>query len=167
MIPEPLFIDFEASGLHLNSYPVEVGWAIPNGPSEVHLIRPIEVWLTTPYDTRAEQIHGINLERLLIVGEPPKAVVRKLCQVAKGRRLYADNVGHDERWLAALLSAADVQPSADLKIWCANILFRRLAAERGIELPAAEAGARKSAAVTHKADDDARYLATVYCLLTQ
>jgi len=162
----PLFIDFEASGFGPYSYPVQVGWAVPGGLSESHLIRPSTAWLNAHWDYRAERLHGISRERLIEVGEPPTTVVACLVRAAQGRRLYADNVGHDERWLNLLLQAAGTVVSNDWKVWCANILFRQLAAERNVTLPAITAEAQRLSPPTHQAGDDARHLATIYRLLT-
>jgi hypothetical protein len=164
--PDPLFVDFEASGLHLGSFPVEVGWASSDGISEVHLIRPTAAWLHTPWDPQAERIHGINLDRLLIVGEPVQTVATRLRDAAVGHRLYSNDVGHDERWLRSLLREAGNENPDALKLWCANILFRDLASDRGVDLAAVRRLASQRVPVTHRADDDARHLAEAYRLLS-
>jgi hypothetical protein len=35
-----VFLDFEASSLGKNGYPIEVGWVFEDGACEAHLIRP-------------------------------------------------------------------------------------------------------------------------------
>lgn len=166
--PPPLFIDFEASGLHARSFPLELGWCDPAtcDAAQDHLIKPTADWLATYWDPAAERIHGIDRDRLCENGHPPVAVVKALRAAASGRRVYSDNVGHDERWLTALCRAARFEPSEDLKVWCANILFRDLAAHRGLDLTEVTRQAKEIAPVTHKAADDARHLAVVYRLLT-
>ena len=37
-----VFLDFEASSLSDDSYPIEVGWAGEDGSTEQHLIRPAQ-----------------------------------------------------------------------------------------------------------------------------
>jgi hypothetical protein len=162
----PLFIDFEASGFGPRGYPIQVGWATPDGSSEARLIRPSAAWLDAHWDERAERVHGISRERLIEEGEPSTTVISSLAAAARGRRLYANDVGHDERWLNQLLRAAGTVASDEWKVWCANILFRQLAAERNVTLSAIEAEARRLSPVTHQAADDARYLATIYLLLS-
>jgi hypothetical protein len=165
--PKPLFIDFEASGLHAASYPIEIGWCDPEHPdaAQVHLIRPTPAWLATPWDERAERIHGIELDRLCLVGEPVAHVLSALRAAAAEHRLYADDVEYDGRWLLALCRATRFQPGEELKVWSASILFRDLANRRGMDLTGFRARARQLAPVTHRADQDARYLGTVYRLL--
>jgi len=80
---KPLFIDFEASGLHRDSYPIEVGWATAEDQVECHLIRPTSDWLETPWTAKAQQIHGIELERLRVVGEPVGSVAAAADQDAR------------------------------------------------------------------------------------
>lgn len=166
--PPPLFIDFEASGLHADSFPVEIGWCDPVdlNAGRDHLIKPTAAWLATRWDSAAERIHGIDRERLCEHGKPPTTVVKALREAAVGHRLYSDNVGHDERWLISLCRAARFQLSDDFKVWCANILFRDLAARHGLNLAEVTRHAKQSAPITHKAADDARHLATVYRILT-
>lgn len=166
--PPPLFIDFEASGLHAKSFPVELGWCDPAAfdAAQDRLIKPTPRWLATHWDPAAERIHGIDRDRLCKHGNPAAAVVKALRAAAAGRRVYSDNVGHDERWLNELCRAARFEPGEDLKVWCANILFRDLAARRGLDLAEVTRRAKEIAPVTHKAADDARHLAAVYRLLT-
>lgn len=161
----PLFVDFEASGLHRGSYPIEVGWATPDGMMEGHLIAPTKAWLTTRWDPKAQSIHGIELERLCVVGEPVDQVAAALRSAAEGRRLFADNVSYDERWLAMLLGAAGVE-APDLRLLCADRLFKDMAATQGADLKEVEFAARKRAPRSHRADKDALYLATMFALLT-
>jgi DNA polymerase III epsilon subunit-like protein len=166
MSTNPLFIDLEASGLHANSFPVEVGWAAPFGACQAFRVRPTAEWLSTPWDPKAEKVHGISREELLAAGEPAASVLEKLKGVAADRRLYSDDVGHDERWLKMLIQAAGAEPSEELKLWCANILFRDLAAQRRRDLKSVKRDAERVAPATHRADTDARFLATVFEMLT-
>jgi hypothetical protein len=54
------FLDFEASSLGKQGYPIEVAWVFANGEEESHLIRPAEAW--TDWDVKAGRIHGISRE---------------------------------------------------------------------------------------------------------
>ena len=49
-----VFLDFEASSLSDDSYPIEVGWVFEDGRTEAHLIRPAPAW--TDWDPAAEAI---------------------------------------------------------------------------------------------------------------
>ena len=52
------FLDFEASSLAKDSYPIEVAWVFEDWASEAHLIRPAARW--TDWDTGAERMHGFS-----------------------------------------------------------------------------------------------------------
>lgn len=47
-----VFLDFEASSLSKQSYPIEVAWVFEDGRSEEYLIRPAPIW--TDWDSAAE-----------------------------------------------------------------------------------------------------------------
>ena len=61
-----VFLDFEASSLGKNGYPIEVAWVFEDGDSESFLISPIGRW--TGWDAAAEAIHGISREQLAAEG---------------------------------------------------------------------------------------------------
>src|SRR5215510_6144698 len=71
-----VFLDFEASSLGDDSYPIEVGWVFEDGREEAHLIRPPPAWID--WDVTAERVHGIAREALLAQGEPHEAVARRI-----------------------------------------------------------------------------------------
>lgn len=61
-----VFLDFEASSLSKQSYPIEVAWVFEDGRHRSHLIRPTPEW--TDWSHEAEQIHGISRSLLLTEG---------------------------------------------------------------------------------------------------
>jgi hypothetical protein len=99
-----VFLDFEASSLGKQGFPIEVAWAFANGEEESHLIRPAASW--TDWDTKAERIHGIRREQLKSEGTPLEDVARRMISVLKGRALYATAPSWDGKWLSKLLRAA-------------------------------------------------------------
>ena len=106
-------IDFEASALTLQSYPIEVGIAIArNSTSEIEvwssLILPDPSWaLAEQWDPDAEKIHGIS-RRELRDGMPAMAVITTLNDLAHGRVLaWCDGGHYDAHWLAVLRAAAE------------------------------------------------------------
>lgn len=99
-----VFLDFEASSLGKNSYPVEVGWVFEDGRSESHLIRPAQQW--TEWDDAAEAIHGIRREELDRDGTPHDAVAARMVAELTGHDLLASAPSWDGKWLSALLRAA-------------------------------------------------------------
>ncbi len=99
-----VFLDFEASSLSDDSYPIEVGWVFEDGREEAHLIRPAAHW--RDWDPEAETIHHIPRERLLAEGEAPADVARRMLEVLSGHQLYASAPSWDGKWLSVLLRGA-------------------------------------------------------------
>jgi hypothetical protein len=98
-----VFLDFEASSLAKNSYPIEVAWVFEDGRSEDHLIKPAPGW--TDWDERAEAIHRISraeLER----GTPHEMVAARMLEVLSVHSLYASAPSWDGKWLSTLLRGA-------------------------------------------------------------
>jgi hypothetical protein len=99
-----VFLDFEASSLSKNSYPIEVAWVFEDGASEAHLIRPAPAW--TEWDSGAERIHGIPRALLEREGEPHDRVAARMVAVLANHDLFASAPSWDGKWLSALLRAA-------------------------------------------------------------
>jgi len=99
-----VFVDFEASSLRKNGFPVEVGWVFEDGSAEGHLIRPAPGW--TDWDPSAEAIHRLRREQLEREGEPHDAVARRMVEALDGHDLFASAPSWDGKWLSLLLRAA-------------------------------------------------------------
>lgn len=99
-----VFLDFEASSLSRESYPIEVGWVMEDGASEEHLIRPASGW--TDWDPSAEAIHGLTREVLLDRGEPHEEVARRMMEALAPHELFASAPSWDGKWLSVLLRGA-------------------------------------------------------------
>ena len=97
------FIDFEASSLNDDGYPIEVGWVFEDGRSEAHLIKPAARWVD--WDEEAEALHHIS-RAMLQSGMPYDAVARRLLDALAGHTVYASAPSWDGKWLSALLRAA-------------------------------------------------------------
>lgn len=98
------FLDFEASSLSKNSYPIEVAWVFEDGASEVWLIRPAPAWIE--WDARAEAVHGIPRALLEREGEPHDRVAARMIEALTGHDLLASAPSWDGKWLSTLLRAA-------------------------------------------------------------
>jgi hypothetical protein len=98
-----VFIDFEASSLNDNGYPIEVGWVFEDGPSETHLIKPAETW--TDWDAEAESLHRIT-RSMLEGGTPHDVVARRVLDVLGEHTVYATAPSWDGKWLSVLLRGA-------------------------------------------------------------
>lgn len=102
-----LFIDFEASGLHPDSYPIEVGvYASPELKYEA-LIAPTKHW--TYWSNDAQDVHGIERSRLIREGISPLQVAKKLNELFAGKTLWADS-NYDSLWMDVLFEAAGIEP---------------------------------------------------------
>jgi hypothetical protein len=99
-----IFLDFEASSLGRDGYPVEVGWAGEDGSTEAHLIRPAPRW--TDWDPAAERVHRLTRERLLADVEPHEAVARRALEALGGHAVYVSAPSWDGKWMSVLLRAA-------------------------------------------------------------
>jgi hypothetical protein len=99
-----VFLDFEASSLRKNGFPVEVGWVFEGGASEGHLIRPAPGW--SDWDPAAEAIHGLTRERLEREGTSHDEVARRMVETLAQHDLYASAPSWDGKWLSVLLRSA-------------------------------------------------------------
>lgn len=99
-----IFLDFEASSLGDDSYPIEVGWAAEDGSTESHLIRPAPEW--TDWDPGAEAIHNLSRARLVADGEPHDQVARRALDALSGHEVFVSAPSWDGKWMSVLLRAA-------------------------------------------------------------
>jgi hypothetical protein len=99
-----VFLDFEASSLSDDSYPVEVAWVFEDGRSQSFLIRPAPTW--TDWDPMAQAIHGITREQLLAEGSPHEEVARRMVGDLDRQDLLASAPSWDGKWMSVLLRAA-------------------------------------------------------------
>jgi hypothetical protein len=99
-----VFLDFEASSLRKNGFPIEVGWVFEDGASENHLIRPAPGW--TEWDAKAQAIHNIDRATLEAEGTPHEAVARRMVDLLGPHTLYASAPSWDGKWLSLLLRSA-------------------------------------------------------------
>lgn len=117
-------IDFEASALGDQSYPIEVGvafWAGPGtrGTSWGALIRPTREWGDTGYwNPQSQRIHGISGTDLGIHGLAPSDAMRALNAFClPGTIAFCDGGRHDLHWMRRLADAGGIQPSLLLGSW--------------------------------------------------
>ncbi|HEY0436843.1 MAG TPA: hypothetical protein VGC92_09395 [Phenylobacterium sp.] len=99
-----VFVDFEASSLADDSYPIEVGWVFEDGATEAHLIRPAPGW--DDWDADAQAIHGLSRATLMAEGEPHEGVAHAMLAALGGHRAFASAPSWDGKWLSVLLRAA-------------------------------------------------------------
>lgn len=109
----PAVLDIEASGFGARSYPIEIGFVLPNGDTYCSLIRPAREWVH--WDPEAEKIHHITASTLRAHGRDVAEVAAQLNDRLHGRTLYSDAWLHDYTWLSALFEAADRVPAFRLE----------------------------------------------------
>lgn len=157
-----VFLDFEASSLSEESYPIEVGWIFEDGREESFLIRPAAGWID--WDDEAEEMHGISRSRLERDGVPHDDVCDRLIEVFNGNEVFASAPSWDGHWLSMLLRAAG-KPRHLLRLKDTEEAFEEAARLRlgseadDLAVQSAIAGARVAAeneVSTHRAADDAR-----------
>ncbi|WP_116085996.1 exonuclease domain-containing protein [Tropicimonas sp. IMCC34011] len=102
-------LDFEASSLSADSWPIEVGLSWLAGGDVVSwssLIRPADDWPMSDWSHASEQVHGIPFDALTDA-PTPEAVASELRAQLAGRLLVSDAPCFDSRWLERLMNAAD------------------------------------------------------------
>jgi hypothetical protein len=109
----PAILDMEASGFGRASYPIEVGYALPDGQTFCTLIQPTPEW--THWDASAEALHRIPRSAVLQRGRNVKDVAQHLNEHLGGRTVYCDGWANDYSWLAALYDAAGKRPAFRLE----------------------------------------------------
>jgi hypothetical protein len=109
----PTVLDIEASGFGRNSYPIEVGYVLPNGHTFCTLIKPEPDW--THWDEQAAHMHHITRELITQRGLAATEVAQKLNAELRGQTVYSDGWAHDYTWLGALYEAASMAPSFRLE----------------------------------------------------
>ncbi|WP_201832877.1 transcriptional regulator [Microvirga zambiensis] len=122
-LPNIAFLDFEASSLGKEGYPIEIAWVLVGGQEESHLIRPDPSW--TDWDEEAERIHGITRERLLTEGRTVEDVAQRMMAALVGHSLYATAPSWDGKWLSKLLRAAGL-PRHALRIEDTELAHQRV-----------------------------------------
>ncbi|MFN3886594.1 MAG: hypothetical protein ACK4MG_06500 [Aquabacterium sp.] len=150
-LPPPV-IDIEASGFGHGSYPIEVGFVLPDGQAWCSLIRPEADW--QHWDDAAASMHGITREQLWCHGRSPATVCDTLNQRLRGLTIYSDAWAHDYTWLGRLFDVADRVPA--FKLENLRALLTEADAARWHEVKS-QVAARMGLA-RHRASADARLL---------
>lgn len=130
-LPKIAFLDFEASSLGKQGYPIEVAWVLSSGEEESHLIRPDPTW--TDWDTKAEAIHGLSRDRLQAEGQPVADVARRMMSALAGYGLYATAPSWDGKWLSRLLRTAGL-PRHALRLEDTEAIHRQTMREVLLEM---------------------------------
>lgn len=119
-----VFLDFEASSLGKQSYPIEVGWVFEDGRAQSFLIRPAPGW--TDWDGQAEAIHGIARATLIAEGTAHDEVAERMIAALDGHDCRASAPSWDGKWLSVLLRAAGL-PRHSLRLGDSDDAHRQAA----------------------------------------
>lgn len=148
----PCILDIEASGFGRRSYPIEVGYVLPDGRARCTLIRPAVHW--NHWDPEAERVHHISRDTLLRHGRPTDQVARMLNDDLAGLTVYCDGWAHDYPWISALFDEAGMSPGFRLESVRKLLDEHRLALLPDLQRQALQAmGVER-----HRASADARAL---------
>lgn len=109
------FVDFEASGIAPDSYPIEIAVAAADFEYQA-LIRPARYWTHWSWD--AQDMHGIARESLMAEGIEPNVFAVELNTRFAGAMLCSDSP-QDGFWLEILYEAAGIEPSFEFS-WKAS-----------------------------------------------
>jgi len=153
----PVFIDFEASSLNDDSYPIEVAWNDPDGTITSILIKPH--WSWTDWDPNAEELHGIARAEIEQRGVPPEDVCRRISEVVTGR-MHSDAPAYDGHWLKRLFDVTG--GAAPLLVGLSTIPAMKLACQQRGWFEEAREAARKEVGTIHRAGADVEVLMKIF-----
>lgn len=108
-IDMPTVLDIEASGFGRGSYPIEIGYVLPDGGGFCTLIRPEADW--THWDPEAQRLHCIARDNAVRHGRPAPDIARHLNQALRGQTVYSDAWANDYSWMGTLFDVAELTPS--------------------------------------------------------
>lgn len=108
-INDLFYIDFEASSLSRESWPIEIGMAWIEGPGVQlwsTLIRPDVSWDLDDWSLRSAEVHNIPYDELMAA---PRAadVAREVRARLQGKTPVSDNTEFEQRWMNKLLGLVD------------------------------------------------------------
>ena len=108
------FIDFEASSLSPDSWPIEIGlaWIEPSGAINAtsRLIRPDPSWPETAWSPQSAAIHRIS-RSALEEADPAADVARWAIDTIGDAHLISDAPEFDQHWLDRLLATLPSAPA--------------------------------------------------------
>lgn len=169
----PLFMDFEASGLSSESYPIQVAWSATDGSvTECWFIEPEPTYgwaLEEAWDASAERVHGIPFTTLLEQGKPAAMIAARMNEQLDGQTVYVDGGAFDRVWCEQLFAAAGLEQQfviGDYWDLILEILPPSQTRQSGWQYALQDAAWKRvqlnSGGRRHHADTDVRYLVELY-----
>lgn len=171
----PLFMDFEASGLGADGYPIQVAWSGSHGAvDECWFIAPPAAggWaLDEGWDPAAERVHGISAAAVREHGKPADWIAARMNVQLAGQVVYVDGGACDLVWCRQLFAAAGVVQEFTIgDYW--DLLLRTVPPSRtrqpgwyhALQDAAWRRVRTRHDGRRHHADSDVRYLIELYRL---
>jgi hypothetical protein len=155
--PKIVFLDFEASGLFGETWPIEVGYAASCGDEDDFLLSRQPDWSLEQWDTRSQQIHGISLADLEENGVDPATALARLRRV-KDAVVVSDAPDFENFWLGKIAEAAGMEAPFKVVDWESVLPSDQTREERDTLLARARAGEQHR----HRAAADARIMRAVW-----
>lgn len=100
----PTFLDIEATGLIIDSYPIEIAWNDAHGKLTSFLIKPDPEW--TYWSDEAAKMHRISREELAKKGISIQAACDLLDASLAGGHIHSDAPYYERQWLDRLYDTA-------------------------------------------------------------
>jgi hypothetical protein len=158
--PTPFaFLDFEASSLSPESWPIEWGVARCDAPVASGLIAPAPTWPDKAWSLRSAGVHKIS-RGSLASADPPHRALTRLEAAVRGALVFSDAPDFDNLWLARLAEAAGRPPAFGILDWTLALG----PALRHPLFPGIVDSADRRAPRTHRAGPDARHMLEVYLM---
>jgi len=101
------FLDFEASSLDSDSYPIEIGWVGEDGQGESYLIQPH--WSWRGWSKPSERVHQISQD-MLHTATPADTVARRAQSVLSNSLIISDQPEFEQYWLETLMRVIGAPP---------------------------------------------------------
>ncbi len=153
----PSILDFEASGLDAESYPIQVAVLLNGAESYDWFIEPEPSWRY--WDPVAESIHGYSRQEIIAKGLPVIEVAVALNHQLKDQTVFCDALEWDGFWLRRLFDAAFIQPCFELHDLSELLSNSQIKEYRHkLEKIAASGNYRQ-----HHAEEDVKLILEAYC----
>lgn len=154
------FVDFEASSLGNESYPIEIAWGSPmDGEIKSSLILPKSSWVD--WNPESEKIHGISKDQLYREGKPVEEVCDRVWTDLENSICFSDASSFDQYWMIRLFENRSICPVVKNWRWLFASLLKT-EADLNIKIDICCHRARAISPPTHRASDDVRYFLEVY-----
>ncbi|MEJ0023590.1 MAG: hypothetical protein WDN76_09305 [Alphaproteobacteria bacterium] len=153
-----VFLDFEASSLSPESWPVEVGYAGACGAEDAFLLSRHREWSMEYWDRNSANLHGISLADLDEFGVPAEAAIDRLAKKLGNAIVVSDAPDFENHWLRRISTAAGKPTPFVVQDWEEYLPAGQSEAER----KALTEQARKQEGVRHRAGPDARVMRAVW-----